>query len=161
MLRQACHIFRRDLNEIGNIEVFLEAITIPSACNKVLRKNFLKPDTTGLIPAGGFSCNQNYSKKALMWLLHMEQTDGGCRILHARNCREYRLPELPFYSADGYCVKTRNVFEFLGCFYTFAHVDRSGIFPHSLGILWQSGKNAQRQNRTDSARRVCLDPMGI
>jgi G:T-mismatch repair DNA endonuclease (very short patch repair protein) len=81
----------------------------------VLRKNILKPHTIGLIPAGGYSCNQNYSKKALMWLLHMEQADG-CRILHARNGREYRLPKLPFYSVDG-CVETRTVFEFFGCFY--------------------------------------------
>jgi hypothetical protein len=29
--------------EIGNIEVFLEALTIASACNKVLRKKFLSP----------------------------------------------------------------------------------------------------------------------
>jgi G:T-mismatch repair DNA endonuclease (very short patch repair protein) len=114
--RQACQIFRRDFIEIGNIEVFLEAYTIASACNKVLRKNFLKPATIGLIPAGGYSGNQNYSKKALMWLLHMGKTDG-CRILHARNGREYRLPKLPFYSVDGYCVETRTVYEFFGCFW--------------------------------------------
>jgi hypothetical protein len=29
--------------EIGNIDVFLEAATIASTCNKVLRKKFLKP----------------------------------------------------------------------------------------------------------------------
>jgi G:T-mismatch repair DNA endonuclease (very short patch repair protein) len=50
-----------------------------------------------------------------MWLLHVEQTDD-CRILHDRNGREYRLPELPFYSVDGYCVETRTVYEFVGCF---------------------------------------------
>jgi len=88
VLREACIIFRRDFIEIGNIEVFLEALTIASACNKVLRKTFLKPDTIGLISSGGYSCNQNYSKKALMWLLHMEQIDR-CRISHAKNGREY------------------------------------------------------------------------
>jgi hypothetical protein len=44
--------------EIGNIEVFLEAVTIASACNKVLRKKFLKPDTIALIPAGGYTANK-------------------------------------------------------------------------------------------------------
>ena len=39
--------------QIGNIEVFLEAITIASSCNKVLLKGFLKPDTIRLIPTGG------------------------------------------------------------------------------------------------------------
>jgi len=37
---------------VGNIEVFLESVTIASTCNKVLRKRFLQPDTIGLIPTG-------------------------------------------------------------------------------------------------------------
>jgi hypothetical protein len=101
---------------IGNIEVFLEALTIASACNKVLRKKFLKPDTIGLILPGGYSANRRYSKKALMWLLHMERMDG-CHIQHARNGREFRLPELPHYSVDGYCAETRTIYEFLVCYY--------------------------------------------
>jgi len=63
VLRQACQILRRDFIEIGNFEVFLEALTIASACNKVLRKKFLKPETVGLIPAGGYSANNRYGKK--------------------------------------------------------------------------------------------------
>ena len=43
VLRQACQIFKREFIEIGNIEVFVESFTIASACNKVLRKNFLNP----------------------------------------------------------------------------------------------------------------------
>jgi len=116
VLRQACQIFRRDFVGVGKVDVFLESCTIASACNKVFRKRFLKPETIGLIPSGGYSCNRNYSKKALMWLLHMEEEDK-CKILHARNWREYRLPELPHYSVDGYCVETRTVFEFMGCFF--------------------------------------------
>jgi len=114
ILRQACRVFRRDFMEIGNIDVFLEALTIASECNKVLCKKFLKPDTTALIPSGGYSANRRYSKKALMWLLHMEETDG-CHIQHARNGPEYRPPELPHYSVDGYCAETRTVYKFLGC----------------------------------------------
>jgi G:T-mismatch repair DNA endonuclease (very short patch repair protein) len=74
------------------------------------------PETIGLIPAGGYSLNNKYSKKALMWLLHIEQVDG-CHIMHAINGREYRLPELPHFSVDGYCAESRTVYEFLGCFY--------------------------------------------
>ena len=76
VLRQACRVFRRELIQISNLDAFLESITIASACNKVLRKRFLQPDTIGLIPTGGYTCNKNYSKKAMMWLLHMEETDG-------------------------------------------------------------------------------------
>jgi hypothetical protein len=116
VLRQACQIFRREFMKIGNIEVFLEAVTIASACNKVLRKKFLKPGTVGLIPSGGYSANHRYSKKALKWLLHMERMDE-CQIRHARNGREFKPPELPHYSVDGYCAETRTVYEFLGCYY--------------------------------------------
>jgi len=46
----------------------------------------------------------------------MERTDG-CHIQHAKNGREYRPPELPHYSVDGYCDETRTIYEFLGCYY--------------------------------------------
>ena len=115
VLRHACRVFRREFLEIGNIEVFLEALTIASTY-KVLRKKFLKPDTIGLIPSGGYSANRRYSKKALIWLLHMERTDG-CHIQLARSGREFRPPELPHYSVDGYCAETRTIYEFLGCYY--------------------------------------------
>jgi G:T-mismatch repair DNA endonuclease (very short patch repair protein) len=46
----------------------------------------------------------------------MEQLDG-CHKMHARNGREYRLPELPRFSVDGYCAEKRTVYEFLGSFF--------------------------------------------
>jgi len=102
--------------QIGNIDVFLESITIASACNKLLRKRFLQPDTIGLIPAGWYTCNNNYRKEALVWLLHMEETDG-VKIMHCRNGREYRLPELRSFNVDWYCSETRTADELFGCSY--------------------------------------------
>jgi len=93
-LRQACRVFRRQFMHTGNIDVFLESVKISSACNKVFRKRFQQPYTIGLIPIGGYSCNNNYSKKALMWLLHMEETHG-VNIMHCRNCLEYMYPNCP------------------------------------------------------------------
>ena len=87
VLRQACRVFRRVFLKIGHIDVFVESITIAFACNKFLRKRFLKPDIIGLIPTGGFTCNNRYSKKARMWLLHMEETDV-VQKMHCRNGRE-------------------------------------------------------------------------
>jgi hypothetical protein len=87
VLRQACQVFRREFLHIANIEVFQESITIASACNKVLRKRFLKPYTIGIIPAGGYTGGVKYSKKAIMWLLYKEKVNG-IKILHARNGRE-------------------------------------------------------------------------
>ena len=72
VLRQACQVFRREFLQVGNIDVFQESVTIASACYKVLRKLFLKPETIGFIPTGGYSGNVNYSKKALMCFVYRE-----------------------------------------------------------------------------------------
>ena len=46
-----------------------------------------------------------------MWLMYREQTDG-CTIKHTRNGREYRIPELPRLSVEGFCAETRTIYEF-------------------------------------------------
>ena len=116
VLRQACRVFRREFMQIGNIEVFLESIMIASACNEILRKRFLQPEAIGLIPTGGYICNNIYSTNTLIWLLHMEETDG-VKIMRCRNGRGYSLPGLTHYSLDRYCPETRTFYEFFGCFY--------------------------------------------
>jgi len=100
----------------ANLDVFLESITIASGCNKVLRECFLQPDTIGIIPTGGYTCNKNYSKKAMMLLLHTEETDG-VKTMHGRNGREYKVPELPHFCVDGYCPETRKIYDFFGCYF--------------------------------------------
>ena len=70
MLREARRVLRRQFIQIGNIDVFLDSVIIASACNKVMRKRFLKPNTIGLIPSGGYARNVNYSNKAIMWLVY-------------------------------------------------------------------------------------------
>jgi hypothetical protein len=72
VLRQACQVFRREFLQIANIDVFQESITIASACNKLLRKRFLKPYTIGIITASGYTGGVKYSKKAIIWLLYRE-----------------------------------------------------------------------------------------
>jgi hypothetical protein len=74
VLWEACRELRHDFIQIGNIDVFLESITIASACNNVLLKRFLKPNTIGLIPPGGYSGSFNYSNKAMMWLVYRKQS---------------------------------------------------------------------------------------
>jgi len=51
-----------------------------------------------------------------MWLMHMKETYG-VKIKHCRNGRDYKLPELHRFSVDGYCPKTRTVYEFFRCYY--------------------------------------------
>ena len=66
VLRQASRVFHLQFLHIGNIEVFLESLTIALACNKMLRLKFLKTDTVRLIPTGGYTCNMKYRNKAIM-----------------------------------------------------------------------------------------------
>ena len=41
--------------------------------------------------------------------------------MHGRNGREYRLPELPCLSVDGFCEETKTVYEFCGCYWHHGH----------------------------------------
>jgi hypothetical protein len=53
----------------------------------------------------------------------MEEMDG-YKIMHARNGREYRLPESPPFTVDGYCAETRTVYVFLDVSTMAASVNR-------------------------------------
>jgi len=46
----------------------------------------------------------------------VEETEG-VKIVRCRNGREYRPPELPRLSVDGYCPDTKTVYEFFACFW--------------------------------------------
>ena len=148
VLRQVCQVFRHECIRVGNIEVFLKAITIESACNKILRKQFLKLDTIGLIILGGYSDNFNYSKKALMWLIYRDQTDV-CQIMHGRDGRVYRPPELPPFSVDGFCEETKTVYKFCGCYWhgrtCLPFLDISTMTGDTLAVRYGSRKTRLEQ----------------
>ena len=86
-------------------------MNIATAFNKVLRKRFLVPNTIGLIPLVGYTINVKYSNKAIIRLMYSEQTDG-CTIWLAINAHEYRTPQIPNLSVDGFCAETRTVYEY-------------------------------------------------
>ena len=126
------------------IEVFLESITIASAFNKILRKRFLQPDTIGLIPTGRYTCNHKYSEKALIRLLYMAQIDG-MKIMHGRNVREYKVPEVPHFSVDGYCPETCTLYEFFWC-----HWHGHTCQPFRDVVILNGDKLAERYERAMS-----------
>jgi len=51
----------------------------------VLAQTVLKHDTIGLIPALGYTCNNKYIKKDMVWMLHMEQIDGDYTVATGAN----------------------------------------------------------------------------
>jgi len=112
VLKQACYAFRIFL-KLDKIDPFRQAITISSICNKVIRTKFLKADSVGIIPRGGYRLGHRQSVEAFQWLAYIGRTRN---ISHAGNWREVRLAGVPNVKFDGYCEETNEVFEYLGFF---------------------------------------------
>ena len=66
ILTEACLKFRNLFIKEGNVCSFTEAITLPGTCNKILRRNFLKPETIGLIPKNGYQWKDQQSTSGSM-----------------------------------------------------------------------------------------------
>lgn len=111
ILSQACIKFRNLLLEQCNVDPFLEAVTIASACNLVYRRNFLKPDTIGLIPTKGYRLVDNQSANALQWL-SWEESRRGVTIQHSGRGRELKIAGHKVDGFDG-----EKVYEFHGCYF--------------------------------------------
>jgi G:T-mismatch repair DNA endonuclease (very short patch repair protein) len=79
-----------------------------------------------------------------MWLIYKEQTDK-CKIMHGRNGREYRMPEVPRLSVDGYCPETKIVYEFYGCYY---HGHRCMPYRDTATLRRDKDTLAQRYEQT-------------
>ena len=76
------------------IDPFHRSITIASACSKVFRTIFLKPETIGLIPSSGYTPDHKQSRMALEWLCHLNETLTSRRyrpIQHKANGGEIQL----------------------------------------------------------------------
>jgi G:T-mismatch repair DNA endonuclease (very short patch repair protein) len=113
--RTAASSFRNLFLKLVKMDPFRQAITISSICNKVLRTTFLKPDTVGLIPRGGYRMADRQSIEAIQWLAYIVRTKHD--LMCAANGREVRLAGLPNLKVDGYSPSTNEVFEYLGCFW--------------------------------------------
>lgn len=113
ILAAACLKFREQLLETGNVCPFTEACTIASCCNKVFRRNFLKPNTIGIIPKGGYRWRDNQSKIAIQWLV-WEERQRNINIQHAAKQQETMVQGV---KVDGYCAEIKQIFEFHGCYY--------------------------------------------
>uniref|UniRef100_A0A1Y1L1R3 DNA-directed DNA polymerase n=1 Tax=Photinus pyralis TaxID=7054 RepID=A0A1Y1L1R3_PHOPY len=113
ILARSCLKFRELMIKEGNVCPFTESVTLPGACNKIFRRSFLKPNTIGLIPKGGYRNCDNQSKLAIRWLL-LEERSRQIDIIHSGKQKEARVGGV---KVDGYCPKTNEVFEFHGCYY--------------------------------------------
>lgn len=113
ILAAACLKFRQQLLDTGNVCPFTEACTIASACNRVFRRNFLRPNTIGIIPKNGYRWRDNQSIIATQWLV-WEEKQRHIYIQHAAKQMEARVHGV---KVDGFCLETNQIFEFYGCYF--------------------------------------------
>jgi len=100
---------------------------------------FLKPDSVGINPRGGYRMGDRQSVEALQWLAYIGRT---LNITHAGNGTEFRLAGVPNVKVDGYCVVRNEVFEYLWCFW---HVCL--CMPNRLNLI--SNTEETMENRHD------------
>ena len=76
--------------EDAGVDPLEKSITIAAACNLVLRRNFLEPDSIAIIPPEGYGPGQNFSRDSIRWL-NNEALKDDSDIQHAMNGGELRL----------------------------------------------------------------------
>ena len=83
-----------------------------------------------------------------MWLIYRDQTDV-CQIMHGRDGRVYRPPELPPLSVDGFCEETKTVYKFCGCYWhgstCLPFLDISTMTGDTLAVRYESTKTRLEQ----------------
>ena len=116
ILRLGCLSFKKNFIKFASTDPLKECVTIASSCMRAFRKKFLRKNTIGIMPQGGYRLLDKQSFKALYWLAWMEK-EMKCRIQHSLRSREKRLPE--GYLVDGYCELQGIgvVLQFHGCFW--------------------------------------------
>ncbi|KYN23128.1 hypothetical protein ALC57_04462 [Trachymyrmex cornetzi] len=119
ILQRACLTFRKIFLERGSVCPFVECTTIASTYMKVIRRNFLRGEEIGVIPAGGYRYRDNNSRKAVQWLVWMERKLNQ-RLSHAGRGREFRITGTSvdrYYETDLENETRRYVLQFHGCFW--------------------------------------------
>lgn len=114
ILGKACLHFWRNFIEQNKVDPFQEAVTIASACNLVFRRNFLQPDTIGIMTTNAYRLADRQllgGVKLLLWTAHTENVN----IEYSFNGREVRLPE--GFLVDGYDKNSKTVYEIHGYFF--------------------------------------------
>ena len=157
ILRKCCMQFRnlfmdvtKTEEEDAGVDPLKEPLTIAAACNLVLRRNFLEPETIAIIPPQGYGPGQNFSRDSIMWL-NYEALKDDIHIRHAMNGGEVRLHGR--VTADGICFETGKISSYLGCTVHGCRVcyDEDTISPISgkpMAELYRTTQYRKRQLQT-------------
>ncbi|XP_072030691.1 uncharacterized protein [Amphiura filiformis] len=121
ILRRCCMKFREMFMDVTKtrledpgVDPLDTPLTIASACNLVLRRNFLEKETIAIIPPNGYGPGQNFSRDSIQWL-NYEALKNDSVIQHAMNGGEVRLNGR--VTVDGIDFETRKIYSYQGCLY--------------------------------------------
>lgn len=131
VLRIGCSKFRRLLLDIAGTDPFKETITIASCAQLIYRKLFLRANTIGIVPPSGYRPHANQSRKALLWLRWLSDSQN-LSIQDSRHPNgEFKIDN---YRVDGYCAANNTVYEFLGSYW---HGDPNAYDPSTYNRRMQ------------------------
>ncbi|XP_072033428.1 uncharacterized protein [Amphiura filiformis] len=121
ILRRCCMKFRdmfmrvtKKKEDDPGVDPLDKPLTIAAACNLVLRRNFLQPNTIAIIPPHAYGPNQNFSLDSIRWLNHVS-IEEDIEIQHAMNGGEVRLNGR--VTVDGFCSEKRRIYSYHGCLF--------------------------------------------
>ena len=115
LLKRGVMTARRIFQDVTGFDPFQKCITLAATCMRSFRRNFMPPQSIGLVPPGGYTPRDVQSWKAKQWLWWLQhqpphrvlQTcaspQGEARVLGAK--------------VDGYDPTTKTVYQFHGCFW--------------------------------------------
>ena len=149
ILRRCCGRFRKLFQEhTEGVDPFHKCFTIASACNRVYRTLFLKPNQVGIIPPQGYT-HDNQSTLALCWLDWVARQHG-VTMRHAYNGGEVRVEGFKVDGMDNNGV----IYELHGCLWhghEACYPRRSTVNPVN-GITMQELRD-KTHFKTDTLRR--------
>ena len=141
VLRKCCLQYREKFMQASSnngalkpIDPF-QYITLASACMADFRCNHLTDES---IPIHYPRTPRTHSKSSILWMEYLSKTEGK-NIQHAMKGGEKRIEGIGF--VDGYCDKSNEIFEFLGCYFhgcnrCFKSDTINTKLEKSMGELW-------------------------
>ena len=108
ILMRSVMIYRDNWIKATGLDCFTRSITLPMATMETFKANYLKPNQIAIIPLEGYQPLRKASYLGQTWLDFIEKQRG------VEIKREYKLRN---YYADGFIERTKEVFEFNGCYF--------------------------------------------
>lgn len=88
ILKKGVLLFMKSFVDIMQVNPILQAITIASACMLSFRRNYLKPNTLGIVPSNQYAGNKRQSEIGRKWL-ELKNREYGRKLVLNINCRSW------------------------------------------------------------------------